>query len=103
MTLEVTPAPPYGHLTAAVTLLRAPIYPKVPIEGAWQDSLDKLVHMGHGRLVVLSPKLLAVQGQEVWHVRMDDLQRAYRMGSVGQVKGQGRGQAGSGQDSGNMG
>lgn len=44
------------------------------------DLLDKLVDVRHGGFIVLSPKLLAVQGHEVWLVRVDDLGRKHRTG-----------------------
>ena len=42
------------------------------------DLLDKLVHVRHGRFIVLPSELLAVQGQEVWPVSVDDLRRRGR-------------------------
>lgn len=74
--LAVTPYPPQGRAI--------PLRPAPPPRGTvfWEgrgahrrDLLDKLVHVGHGGLVVLPSKLLAVQSHEVRLVRVHDLGR----------------------------
>ena len=39
------------------------------------DLLDELVHMRHGCFIILPSKLLAVQGQEMWPVSVDNLRK----------------------------